>query len=304
MTGLEDLAPDMLLLTDAGLETVLVFHEGMDLPAFAAFPLLDSGQGRAALDRYLQPFVLLAAAKGAGLLLETPTWRANRDWGHSLGYTADDLRRVQHDAVTFVRDAAGGADNVVVSGCIGPRGDGYVPGSMMTADQAAEYHHAQVRDLADAGAGLVTSFTFSYADEGVGVAAAAAQVGIPAVVGYTVESDGRLPSGETLTEAVEKVDAATDRYPLWFMVNCAHPDHIKPGLVDGPWLKRVGAVRANASRLSHAELDEAAELDEGDPAELAAGFAVLRESLPALRVAGGCCGTDIRHVKAIADTLI
>lgn len=304
MTGLADLPPDMLMLTDAGLETVLVFHEGMDLPAFAAFPLLDTGQGRAALARYLQPFVELAGIKGAGLILETPTWRANRDWGHQLGYTEDDLRRVQHDAVSCVRDAAGGSRNVVVSGCIGPRGDGYVPGSMMTADQAAEYHQAQVRDLADAGAALVTSFTFSYANEGAGVAAAAAQVAIPAVVGFTVESDGRLPSGETLTEAVEKVDAATDRYPWWFMVNCAHPDHIKPSLADGPWLERIGAVRANASRLSHAELDEATELDEGDPVELAAGFATLREALPALRVAGGCCGTDIRHVTAIADTLI
>ena len=159
----------------------------------------------------------------------------------------------------------------MVSGCIGPRGDGYLPGSMMTAEQAAEYHHAQVRDLADAGAALVTSFTFSYADEGVGVATAAAQVGVPAVVGFTVESDGRLPSGETLAEAVEKVDTATDRYPSWFMVNCAHPDHIAPGLVDGPWLERVGAVRVNASRLSHAELDEATELDGGDPVELAGG---------------------------------
>ena len=304
MSGLADLPPDLLVLTDAGLETVLVFHDGMDLPAFAAFPLLDSVEGRAALARHLQPFVQLAATKDAGLILETPTWRANRDWGHWLGYTEDDLRRVQRDAVAFVRDSAFGVDNVVVSGCIGPRGDGYLPGSMMTAEQAAEYHHAQVRDLADAGAALVTSFTFSYADEGVGVATAAAQVGVPAVVGFTVESDGRLPSGETLAEAVEKVDTATDRYPSWFMVNCAHPDHIAPGLVDGPWLERVGAVRVNASRLSHAELDEATELDGGDPVELAGGFATLRESLPALRVAGGCCGTDIRHVTAIANALI
>ena len=302
MTRLDDRTPNQLMLTDAGLETVLVFHDGIDLPAFAAFPLLDSADGRAALSRYVQPFVQLAGSRDLGLILETPTWRANRDWGRTLGYSDEDLRRVQHDAVAFVRDAADGSE-VMVSGCIGPRGDGYVPGSMMTADAAAEYHHAQVRDLAEAGATLVTSFTLSYADEGVGFAAAASDVGIPAVVGFTVEQDGRLASGETLAEAVERVDDATDRYPSWFMVNCAHPDHIAPGLGDGPWRERVGAVRANASRLSHAELDEATELDPGDPAELAAGYATLRGSLPGLRVVGGCCGTDIRHVAAMADAL-
>jgi homocysteine S-methyltransferase len=305
MVSLSDPAPTTILLTDAGLETVLVFHEGWDLPSFAAFPLLDSAAGRAALDRYLQPFVQLAAARDTGLILETPTWRANRDWGRTVGYSEEDLRRVQHDAVAFVRDAVDGSGDVAVSGSVGPRGDGYVPGARMTADHAAEYHHAQVRDLLEAGAELVTSFTLSYADEGVGFAAAARDVGIPAVVGFTVEQDGRLASGETLGEAVERVDEATGRHPSWFMVNCAHPDHIAPGLAGGgAWLDRIGALRANASRHSHAELDAATELDDGDPVELADGNARLHRSLPALRVVGGCCGTDIRHVTAIADALL
>ncbi len=304
MAAFDGLPSGRLALTDAGLETVLVFHEQIDLPAFAAFPLMDSAAGRAVLLTYLSDFVRLAADRGAALVLETPTWRANPDWGDTLGYGPADLTRIQNDAVALVREAIDGQDGVWVSGCVGPRGDGYVPGDRMTADQARAYHLPQVRDLADAGAALVTSATFSYADEGVGFVAAAAEVGVPAVVGFTVEVDGRLPSGETLESAIDRVDRATAAAASWFLVNCAHPDHIAPSLGEGAWRGRIGAVRANASRLSHAELDEATELDAGVPQELAQGYAALAASLPGLRVVGGCCGTDIRHVTAIADALL
>lgn len=294
-------------LTDAGIETVLIFDRGIDLPAFAAFPLLDDAEGRAALADYLRPFLELAGLHGAGFVLETPTWRANPDWGASLGYDADALRRTAFDAVALGRTlvAETGTDDVLVSGCVGPRGDGYVAGERMTADEAATYHGAQVRDLADAGVDLVTSFTLSYAAEGVGMAAAAAEVGVPAVVGFTVETDGRLASGETLGDAIAAVDDATGGYPSWFMVNCAHPDHLRPALGDdASWILRVGALRANASRRSHAELDAADELDPGDPDELATQYAALRDDLPALGLVGGCCGTDLRHVTRIAEALL
>jgi homocysteine S-methyltransferase len=172
----------------------------------------------------------------------------------------------------------------------------------MTAEQATDYHAVQVGMLADSGADLVTSFTLTYADEGIGVAAAAAARGIPSVVGFTVETDGRLPSGQPLGEAIDEVDAATGAAPAWFMVNCAHPDHILAGLPDQPqpWAARVGALRANGSRMSHAELDAAETLDDGDPADLAEGYVRLRDLLPAVRVIGGCCGTDVRHVAEVA----
>jgi homocysteine S-methyltransferase len=296
-----------LRLTEAGIETVLVFEHGIDLPAFATFPLLEDAAGRQALTDYAIPYLELAGARGTGFVLETTTWRANSDWGASLGYDQDALRRVAYDAVAFARGlvALTGTDDVLVSGCVGPRGDGYVPGERMTADEAAAYHLPQMRDLHDAGADLATSFTFSYAEEGVGMAAASAEAGIPAVVGFTVETDGRLPSGEPLSSAIRAVDEATGGFPAWFMVNCAHPDHLRPALDRGEgWTARIGALRANASRQSHAELDEAEVLDSGDPVELASEYASLQDLLPGLGVVGGCCGTDFRHVTQLADRLL
>ncbi|MFC6239601.1 homocysteine S-methyltransferase family protein [Longivirga aurantiaca] len=303
----DGLAVDDLMLTDGGLETVLVFHEGIDLPAFAAFPLLDSAEGRDALLRYHREFLTIAADAGAGYVHETPTWRANPAWGAEVGYSADGLRRIAFDSVAFgtsLRDEWSGTGGFLVSGCIGPRGDGYVPGTTMTPDQAAAYHRTQVGDLADAGVDLVTSFTLPYADEGTGLVAAAAEAGVPVVVGFTLETDGRLPSGESLGEAIEAVDAATGGYASWFMVNCAHPEHVLPAL-DGSaaWASRIGALRANASRMTHAELDEAEVLDDGDPDDLARGYVDLARLLPGLRVVGGCCGTDARHVAAIGAAM-
>jgi len=292
-----------VLLTDAGLETVLVFEHGLDLPSFAAFPLLDDPAGRELLASYVGGFLQLAAEQGTGFVLETPTWRANPAWGPSVGYDAEALRRVNQDAVGFARALADRHDvKAAVSGCVGPRGDGYVPGDLLSPEQAFEHHRAQVTDLAEAGADLVTSFTLSYSDEAVGFVGAASAAGIPAVVGFTVETDGRLPSGEGLGAAIERVDHLTGGYAAWFMLNCAHPEHVAPGLAGaGEWRQRVGALRANASRMSHTELDAVETLDDGDPAELAAGYLGLRPLLPGVRVLGGCCGTDLRHVTAIAD---
>jgi len=301
-----DLIPDDLMLTDGGLETVLVFEDGIDLPAFAAFPLLDTDAGKERFRRYYRDYMVLAAKADAGFVMETPTWRANPDWGAELSYSRDDLRRVAHDAVALgggLRDGWDGPGQFLISGCVGPRGDGYVPGKTMSAVEAADYHRQQVGDLADAGADLVSALTLSYIDEGVGVAAAAAERGIPSVIGFTVETDGRLPSGASLGEAIEQVDAATGSAPAWFLVNCAHPEHVLPGLPeqDEPWLSRIGAYRANASRMSHAELDEMEVLDDGDPTDLASGYLALRSRIPGIHVIGGCCGTDVRHVAAASE---
>ncbi len=276
------------------------------LTLVAAFPLLETERGREALTRYYADYLSLAADCDAGFVLETPTWRANRDWGVQLGYSPDALRRVAHDAVAFARSTTEGwtgSSGVAVSGCVGPRGDGYEPASRMTASDAASYHVTQVRDLSDAGADLITAFTIPTLEEGVGIVAAAAEVGVPCVLGFTVETDGRLPTGMPLGEAIDQVDAATGSSAAWFMVNCAHPEHVLAGLpaTDEAWLGRIGAYRANASRQSHAQLDEAEELDDGDPAELAQAYLAVAERLPSLRVLGGCCGTDVRHVSAVAD---
>ena len=294
-----------LAVTDGGLETTLVFHHGIELPDFAAFPLVDTDAGREALAAYYEPYLALARRLGAPIVVDTPTWRANLDWGARLGYDAARLAAVNRRSVELVRDLAIAAGvEFVLDGVIGPRGDGYVVGAAMSADEAAAYHGLQARSFAEAGADMITAVTMTYAEEGIGVARAASAVGLPSVVSFTVETDGALPSGEPLADAIARVDEATAAAPAYYMVNCAHPEHFADRLAPAAWTDRVKGIRANASRASHAELDEAVELDRGDVADLAAWYRRLAATLPDLRVVGGCCGTDHEHVAAIASMLV
>lgn len=296
---------DRLVLTDSGMETTLIFDAGFDLPLFASFPLLETTDGRATLRDYYRRHIELAHDHGVDIVLETPTWRASADWGASLGYDADGLSRLNAAAVELVRELREEylptGTRVVVSGNLGPRGDGYDPGVRMTANEAECFHQPQVVALAEAGAELITALTMNYPEEAIGVARAAASAGIASVISFTVETDGRLPSGGTLGDTITFVDEETGRTVAAFGINCAHPDHFAAVLADGgEWVERIGLVRANASRMSHAELDEAEELDAGDPVELGRQYAELRKLLPRLRVVGGCCGTDHTHIDQIA----
>ncbi|MDG5482537.1 homocysteine S-methyltransferase family protein [Mycolicibacterium gadium] len=295
-----------IFVTDGGLETELVFHDGIDLPAFAAFPLLDSPDTRDRLRRYYDGYLAIARRHGAGFVVETPTWRANRDWAAQLGYSSERLDALNRSAVELAEEvrAAATAEGLtaVVSGCVGPRGDGYDPRDAMTAEDAERYHAVQIATFADTTADQVTAITMTNVAEGIGVVRAAAAAGIPAAVSFTVETDGRLPTGQPLHEAIEQVDAETDGGAAYFMVNCAHPTHFADALGrDGAWRSRIVGLRANASSKSHAELDESTELDEGDPDDLGVRHAALRDRLPAVTVLGGCCGTDARHVAAICE---
>jgi homocysteine S-methyltransferase len=288
------------MVTDGGLETDLIYHHGVDLPDFAAFPLVDDEQGRQLLLRYYDAYVDIARRARAGLQLETPTWRANRDWGERVGYSPADLRRVNRDAVAMLvrlRDRAD-LDPLLVSGNLGPRGDGYIAGEKVDPDAAAAYHAPQIEAFAEAGADLVTVLTLTGTGEAIGIVRAARSAGMPVAVSFTVETDGRLPDGMSLAAAIVAVDA--EAAPDYFMVNCAHPTHIAPGLTDGgDWRSRIVGLRTNASTQSHEELDAATDLDEGDPVELARAQDALRPHLPNLALVGGCCGTDARHVAAM-----
>jgi S-methylmethionine-dependent homocysteine/selenocysteine methylase len=293
-----------LFVTDGGLETELVFHDGLDLPCFAAFPLLENPDTRARLRRYYDGYLAIAREHGAGFVIETPTWRANPDWAGQLGYSLEQLDADNRAAVSLAEEvrAAAAAEGItaVVSGCVGPRGDGYAPGSAMTPEEAEHYHSVQIGTFVTTTADQVTAITMTNVEEAIGVVRAASAAGIPAAISFTVETDGRLPTGQPLHEAIEQVDAATGARAAYFMVNCAHPSHFADALAtDGAWLRRLAGLRANASMKSHAELDEATELDEGDPVDLGARHAALRDRLSSVTVLGGCCGTDARHVAAI-----
>lgn len=298
---------DELTLTDGGMETTLLFHDGLDLPDFAAFVLLSTPEGRAALTRYARTYARLAVARGVGIIIDTATWRASSDWGARLGYDAGQLFDANVAAVELidrVRDLETAGSPIVISGAVGPRGDGYVPGETITVSEAEEYHAPQVRALAAGGADLITGLTMTTATEAAGLVLAARHTDIPVAVSFTVETDGRLPDGQALGDAIAFVDLVTEEQPAYFMVNCAHPTHFADVLDTGaPWVGRIRGIRANASTMSHAELDDATELDAGDPAELAREYQRLRSLLPNLHVVGGCCGTDHRHVEAIAESL-
>ncbi|HVL70566.1 MAG TPA: homocysteine S-methyltransferase family protein [Beijerinckiaceae bacterium] len=296
---------DALFLTDGGLETCLVFHDGVDLPCFAAFPLVLDEDGRARLRRYFRPYLETARARGIGFVLDTPTWRASPDWGARIGFSAgrvDEANRLSVDFCLALRDAfAGPRTPIVINGVVGPRGDGYTVEGRMSAAEAQAYHARQIAVFAESEADMVTAVTMTYPDEAVGVTRAARAAGLPVAISFTVETDGLLPSGETLREAVETVDRLTAAAPAYYMINCAHPTHFADALGRGePWLHRVRGVRANASTKSHAELDAATELDSGDPVDLAGRIRGLRERL-GLSVLGGCCGTDHRHIAAICE---
>jgi methionine synthase / methylenetetrahydrofolate reductase(NADPH) len=293
-------------ITDGGLETTLVFLEKLRLPCFAAFPLLKAADGRETLRSYYRTYAELAVRFGAGFILESPTWRANPDWAAKLGYTPTALESVNSDAIGLMREIQAEfqtpASPFIISGCLGPRGDGYQMGAAMTREQAARYHAPQIRTYRDAGADIVSAVTMTYAEEALGIADAAGVLEIPSVISFTVETDGRLPSGQTLREAIAFVDAKAARAPAYYMINCAHPTHFAGELpVGASWLSRIAGLRANASRRSHAELDASPNLDAGNPAELGEQYRQLRELLPRLNVLGGCCGTDHRHIEAICE---
>ncbi|MBK5109873.1 MAG: homocysteine S-methyltransferase family protein [Thermoleophilia bacterium] len=295
-----------LFLSDGGMETTLIFHRGNDLPEFAAFPLLDDPEGSEEIRRYYRPYLRAASGFGAGFILESPTWRASRAWGDRLGRDAVELERLNRKAIGLMEEIRAEAGQnpetqvspIVISGCIGPHDDGYSPAEVLSAEAAADYHSQQIDTFADTAADMVTALTMTYLDEAVGIARAATAVGMPVAISFTVETDGRLPSGQDLGEAIEAADA--DSEIAYFMLNCAHPSHFDSVLADaGPWRERIRGLRANASKMSHAELDEATELDAGDPGDLGARYAGLRGQLPRLNVLGGCCGTDDRHVEEI-----
>ena len=298
-----------LFMTDGGIETTLIFNGGFDLPEFAAVDLLRSEDGTEALRSYYARYAELAAELGVGFVLESPTWRASPAWAARLGYSNAELDELNRTAIALMEEIRGRYEDsrapFVISGCVGPQGDGYAPEETLSADDAANYHHTQIATFAGTSADMVTAVTMTYAAEAVGIVRAATREGLPAAISFTVETDGRLPSGQALGEAIDQVDEETQQAAAYFMINCAHPTHfehiLKP---DSQWTARIRGVRANASTKSHAELDEATTLDAGDPEDLARCHRRIRSSLPNLNVVGGCCGTDHRHVAAICRTLL
>jgi S-methylmethionine-dependent homocysteine/selenocysteine methylase len=303
-SGYRDQLPQLsgeLFLTDGGIETTLIFHRGLDLPAFAAFDLLKDDAGTEELRSYFRPYLELARENGSGFVLESPTWRASPRWAAEIGYSPEELDEMNRKAISLMaelRDEFSDVSPIVISGCVGPQDDGYSPKQKLSADEATDYHSTQIGTFAETEADMAAAITMTYADEAIGITRAAQDAGLPVAISFTLETDGKLPSGQELSQAIEETDAATGGGPAYYMINCAHPTHFE-SVLGGSWTTRIRGLRANASTKSHAELDEATELDDGDPDDLGARYGQLHKQLPQLNVVGGCCGTDDRHVGQI-----
>jgi S-methylmethionine-dependent homocysteine/selenocysteine methylase len=304
--ALPQLAGDVFL-TDAGLETDLIFNHGIPIRAFAAHTLLPAPVGRQAILDYFRGFLALARAHQTGYILDSVTWKAHMHWASALGAGARELHEANRASVALMvqlRDECASHEKpIVLNGIIGPQGDAYAPDTAIAIHEAERYHAQQIGWLADTEVDMVTALTFTQAAEASGLVLAARSAGLPVVVSFTVETDGRLPTGQPLGEAIDAVDQATDAAAAYFMVNCAHPEHFAHVLGDTAWARRVRGIRCNASRKSHAELDASDTLDAGDPVELGQQYVALRAKMPWLNVFGGCCGSDLRHVTQIAQAL-
>ncbi|MBY3207186.1 homocysteine S-methyltransferase family protein [Rhizobium laguerreae] len=295
-------------ITDGGMETTMIFQEGIELPHFAAFILLASEDGRQRMRNYYRRYLDVARRHGTGFVLDTATWRANPDWGQKLNYTTEALKAVNEEAVDLLVGLRSAYERpeqpIVISGAIGPRGDGYKAGNMDAAE-AEDYHAFQIGAFARTEADMVSAFTLTNIDEAIGVARAAQALGMPSAISFTLETDGRLVTGRSLQEAIETTDAMTGGAPAYYMINCAHPTHFETALDHGSaWVKRISGIRANASTMSHEQLDNSETLDAGDPEDLGRRYRKLIDRMPALSVLGGCCGTDHRHVAAICEACL
>jgi S-methylmethionine-dependent homocysteine/selenocysteine methylase len=221
---------DKLFIGDGGLETTMIFERGIELPEFASFVLLENDARLDALRDYYRGYIAIAQRHELGFTLDTPTWRANRDWGERLGYSPAELARVNRAAVSLGQQLQAeletAATPIGVCGTIGPRGDAYQPERVMAVPEAQRYHSEQIATLADAGVDMVGAYTLAYAEEAAGIAAAAADHGVPVSISFTVETDGQLPSGQPVGDAITDVDAETDSSTAYFMINCAHPTHV------------------------------------------------------------------------------
>jgi len=307
MTKYRKLLPQLskeTFLTDGGLETTLIFQEDYELPHFAAFDLLKNTTGTETLKKYYQQYLDIAKRNQLGFILESATWRASADWGEKLDYTSEGLTKMNQLAIQLLADIRSEYGehhgSIVISGCVGPRGDGYNPTEIMTTNEAEKYHTAQIKAFSETEADMICAITMTNIQEAIGICQAATKFGLPVAISFTVETDGKLPSGQSLRDAIISLDEATNKTPAYYMINCAHPSHFDDVLdVNEPWIKRIHGLRANASTKSHAELDESEELDDGNPIELGNQYQQLKSILSNLNVLGGCCGTDHRHIEKI-----
>ncbi len=303
-----DPTPGRLYLAEGGTETEILYKHGYEFPHFAVFELLNNRQAKRQLEDMFARYLDTVAETGWSALMGGLDYRASPDWGKLLGYSPEGLREMQIRCIEFLREVArpydGQIDEIRITGVIGPRGDAYALNQTITADEAEDYHAPQLETLKALGVDMAWAATFNNVPEAVGLSRAAAKIGVPVCVAFTLTDTHRLRSGPSLREAIEAVDVETgDHKPTCYGINCSHPLEFEPALEPGDWFKRVRNIRPNAAAMDKISLCKLGHLEDGDPVELGRQLGDLAARHPHIDMWGGCCGTWDRHLGEIARSV-
>lgn len=305
MAGFPPPREGVFYLTEGGQETEIMYRHGHKLPDFAMYPLFARPQAMADVRDMYRRYLETAVRHGFVALMGGLDYRASPDWASKLGFDAQALADVQLRCIDLLREFAKPFEpelpDVLIVGIVGPRGDAYSLNRTITAAEAEDYHSTQLATLKRAGVDLVSAMTFNNTEEAIGVARAAAGLGLPLAISFTLDSTSRLKSGPTVRQAITTVDAATgDARPDFYGINCSHPHEFTPALEPGDWMQRVRSFRPNAAMMEKQQLCQIGHLVDGDPQELGAQMGALARRYPHIDVWGGCCGTWDAHLDAIA----
>lgn len=271
--------------------------------------LIYQESGRAALETIYRQYLAIGQRYQLPLLLSTPTWRAGRERIAAAGLAGRDLNGDNTRFLAKLRDGSGDyARQVAICGLMSCRGDAYKPDEAMSADAAADFHAWQADALAAAGVDFLLAATLPALSEALGLARAQAATGLPYVISFVARREGTLLDGTPLSVAISTIDAAVTPRPLAYLVNCTHASIFRSALLNernsSPLVKqRVIGLLANTAALSPEELNERTDLVEEAPAVFGRSVAALRSEL-GMKILGGCCGTDQRHIECLARALV
>lgn len=294
-------------LSEGGTETELMYKYGFELPQFAMFPLLNNPDAVSKMREMFRSYLDVVANNGMCALMGGLDYRASPDWGELLGYSPAGLAEANHQSIAFLREIANeyasDIPEILIQGLIGPRGDAYARNAKITENEAEDYHSVQLETLKDTDVDLALAMTFNNIPESIGVARAAAKIGVPLGISLSLDSTSRLNSGPGLAEAITVIDAEVNQSPEFYSINCSHPVEYEPAIVPGDWIDRVRGVRPNASKMEKIALCQIGHLEQGDPVELGELCGDLARRYPHMDIWGGCCGTWNTHLDEIAKNI-
>lgn len=270
--------------------------------------LIYDKSGRAALEAIYRQYLDIGQRYQLPLLLSTPTWRAGRERIAAAGLAGRDVNGDNSRFLAELRDSYGDyARQVAICGLMSCRGDAYKPAEAMSANAAGDFHSWQANALAAAGVDFLLAATLPALSEAIGLARAQAATGLPYLISFVARPEGTLLDGTPLDTAIATIDVAITPRPLAYLINCTHASIFRSALLNernsSPLVRaRIIGLLANTAALSPDELDESAELVEEAPEVFGNSVAALRDELN-MKVLGGCCGTDERHIDCLAGRL-